>query len=507
MLPGFIRRTLPFFFLPLAALAQAGFPLAGAVTNASTGQPLPRARVIALRTSGDAETREVTFTDAAGAFRFPSLPAGRYSLLAHKPRFSPNQFSPPPAIDLSAPREQVSLSLVPFSVIAGQVADADGQPLRLVRIEAYRQVVVLGHHRLIRAGAAFTDDRGSFRIWDLPAGRYFVRAMSRAGGTFSLADESAPSTVGRRAFAPVYAGGFERLTEATPTDLTPGQQARVDFRLPHLPAYRVRGTVTGFLPAVPVRFELRRLDTEPTEPRTFFNPATGNFTVFDLLPGSYQLRIRQGERSTVSTAEALVKVGPGENSPVLLSVRPPATLTLRIEGPGTLPCNSVLIDGDHPTQPVAYLEPDKPTRVPAGDYHVSVFCSDSVPESIRYGSAELLVSERLTIPVDAPPGDLIITRSRRSGKLLIALEGESADMPVLLLPGNAAMGAPLLLEGVVISGRASKLLPGPYTVYSLRDRLAPYREPAFLGQLTKGISVQIEDGQSTQVVVEKLTQP
>ncbi len=507
MLLVFLRHALPLCLISLSALSQATFPLTGTVTNATTGEPIPRARVVVTPLTSTGEAREIAFTDLAGAFRFPTLPAGKYSLFAQKPRFKANGLSPGPPIDLSGPLESLPVPLVPYGVIAGQVADAGGQPLRYVRVDAYRQVVVLGYHQLTRAGTAATDDRGNFRIWDLPAGRYFVRAMSRAGGTFSLADESAPSTVGRQAFAPVYAGGFERLAEAIPTDLAAGQQARADFRLPNLPAYRVRGTVTGLAPALPVRFELRRFDTEPTEPRTFFNPATGVFTMFDLLPGAYQLHIRQGERSAMLTAEAPVKVGPGDVAPILLEALPPTTLTLRSEGPGTFPCTSLLIEADKPLPRATSLNSDIPERVPPGEYHVLASCSDAVVERIRYGRTEILESSRLTIPTGAPPAELTVTRSTRSGILLIARQGETARSPVLLLPGQAATGAPRLLNDEEISARGLKLLPGKYTLHALRDRLAPFRDPAFLGQFSYGSSVQIENDQTTQVVIEKHSQP
>jgi hypothetical protein len=508
MLP---RLALLLGLLAGPALPQPEFSLAGHVRNAATGQPVPHARVAVIRHAGPFDVQAVTFTDVAGAFRFPALPSTGYLVLIQKPGFELHRPLSSPSVQLTAPVENLSYSLLPYGVIAGQLRDGDGDPLPLVQVQLFREEFIDGRREINPVGRAVTDDRGLFRMPHLPAGRYFVRAMSRAGGVHVSPDEAAPASVGRHGFAPVYAGGASRAPQASPTLLAPGQQARVAFRLPLLPAYRLRGNLSTPAPSLPLRFELRAPGAEPIEPRAQFHPASGVFTIFDLLPGSYQLRALQGEGAQQLIASALVQVGPGASAAVALTAHPPPTISLRFDGPGVLPCQVHLYRPASPRHNPVVLVADKPNPVPAGDYTIQATCYDVAIESLRLGSVDLLGANRLSQPAAASPAVLTVTRSARSGFVSLHRAAATLSSPLLIVPATPAQGGPQLLAAIQPVQLSFPLLPGDYTIYALPTAEFPFRDPAFLAKLRArpgaGVAVRVEAGQTAAVTLSELAQP
>ena len=67
----------------------------------------------------------------------------------------------------------------PAAIITGKITDADGDPLRDVRVMA--TTIGLSHGRLGHdSGIGTTNDLGEFRIPDLRPGRYIVARDSAA---------------------------------------------------------------------------------------------------------------------------------------------------------------------------------------------------------------------------------------------------------------------------------------------------------------------------------------
>jgi hypothetical protein len=504
--PGTALLVLPLLLPTCPAYAQPTFPLAGIVTNATTGEPLPRARVFTALLSGPADQRRVIFTDPSGAFRFPALPAGQYSVYVEKPGFAPNSFTSRQPIRLNEPVENLAYALVPFGVISGQLLDADGEPIPLVKVQLYRSSFTEGRAIMEQVRSATTDDRGQFRFPRLSAGRYLVRAVSRAGGAFLSGDESAPPSVGRRAFAPVYAGNAEQATQATPTDLAPGQQVQLDFRLPFLPAARIRGVLAGLRPGAPVFFELQLPGREPIEPRVFLNPASGVFTIFDLLPATYQLRVRLPRGFAQLYAEATVTAGVAP-PPLHLELRDVPSLHLQVQGPGTSSCSVVLLPSVStralPLNPTVH----SPVAAPPGEYDVRANCFDVAIESLFLGSTDLLLSRRVTIPPGPSAVILILTRSSHDAKLLIHRPDPVRSAAVLLVPAAEALGVPTLHEFGGLRQAILPLLPGDYTLYALPSAAFPYRDPAFLAKLRGGVNVRVEPGRTVSATLTEVTQP
>ncbi len=181
------------------------------VTDDETPQPVRRALVRAIASSGDAHS---AYTDAKGRFVFPDLPLGSYTIEASKPGFVRTAFG---ARRHDRPGTPVSLTDVQRSqnlqmrmprggVITGRIVDEYGQPASGTNVRAQLVRTVNGERTLSNvpmAGALFgesADDRGIYRLYGLPAGDYVISATPRYSAW----------------------GDIRRMTE---TDITAAQQA------------------------------------------------------------------------------------------------------------------------------------------------------------------------------------------------------------------------------------------------------------------------------------------
>lgn len=122
-------------------------------------------------------------TDESGGFRFERVAAGRYILGAIAPGYvapSDNQYGPQgKALNLSAGEttDDIEIKLKPGGVITGRVTDAQGNPvvgegleLSQLNQQGKPERLFLGPNGNMYA----TDDRGIYRLFGIPAGRYLI---------------------------------------------------------------------------------------------------------------------------------------------------------------------------------------------------------------------------------------------------------------------------------------------------------------------------------------------
>jgi len=160
------------------------------VTDEETPQPVRRALVRALASSGDPRS---TYTDATGRFVFPSLPLGSYTIEASKPGFVRTAFGsrrhdrPGTPVNLTdALRTQnLPMRMSRGGVITGRIMDEYGQPAPGTNVRAQQVRIVNGERTLSNVPMAgglvgeTTDDRGVYRLYGLPAGVYLISATPR----------------------------------------------------------------------------------------------------------------------------------------------------------------------------------------------------------------------------------------------------------------------------------------------------------------------------------------
>jgi len=171
-------RTLVLLAAPLLLQAPADGPR-GAIRGRFVSGPGPQGlrgvtvQVWALIDNRRFERSAVSSAD--GSFSLEQLPAGSYSLSAHKSGYQEaDSFPARVHLDENQVREGLQFRFHRHGVISGRVTDAGGEPVINAGVVAYRVLWMEGQRLLAPRGRASTDDRGLYRLTGLTAGRYLV---------------------------------------------------------------------------------------------------------------------------------------------------------------------------------------------------------------------------------------------------------------------------------------------------------------------------------------------
>jgi len=317
--------------------------LRGHVYALDSGAPLKRAQVIL---NGRASV--TISTDAQGAFEFREVMPGNYSINCSRLGFVSAQYGQRDRnrsgalITVSPGQELKDLDcrLARTAVISGTVTDDEGEPVRNVQVSAMDRSYRRGQIQLWPRGSANTDDRGQYRIFDLPPGRYYVQAIHR--GAWYPGGEN----VGLLA---VYFPNAFKLEDAQRLEVTNGAEvSRIDLAMRQSPTYSVSGRVfdAAGRPAasgnVSVGVSIGSMSWSAGGQG--IRP-DGSFTVRGLTPGSYLLMFtfpdRYGEMNRDSVRYTkVIEVGDSNITSLTVNVGPGATVRGRItvDG-GNLPSN------------------------------------------------------------------------------------------------------------------------------------------------------------------------
>ena len=130
-------------------------------------------------------TRYRARTDQTGSYRIANLPAGTYEVSPITPALVPSKFDSVVVSEGEAV-EDVNVLLVPGGVITGKITDSEGEPVigQSVRVTpVYEEIPSrLGNTLLMRFMDNSTDDRGVYRAFGLPAGKYKVSVGESGSG-------------------------------------------------------------------------------------------------------------------------------------------------------------------------------------------------------------------------------------------------------------------------------------------------------------------------------------
>jgi hypothetical protein len=250
------------------------------VTDERSSLPVRRARV--TLNSSDGRLGFTATTDDGGRFRFAQLPAGRFALEALKPGYLTGRFgaSRPgrPGTSISVTDGQqiagLEIRIARGGVISGVVRDHRGQPMQggSVQVLQYRHAPLTGDRTLIRVGSATADDRGMYRLFELPPGEYIVMARpmgpgideivpisataaqrvqqmiaGRPGAALSIAGTQEMPVPGPPvSYAPVFHPGSSDLSNAQVVRLGPGEERLdVDIAMDLVPTARLTVRITA----------------------------------------------------------------------------------------------------------------------------------------------------------------------------------------------------------------------------------------------------------------------
>jgi hypothetical protein len=285
--------------------------VSGTVTTGSASHQ-PAAHALVMVAGTDVGLLRVTTADEAGRFSFPGLPAGHLMLAASKPGTLPAMYGAArigrsgQVITLSRGQQlrDLTIALARGAVVTGVVTDDHGQPVTNARVRVLPRRVI-GDEIALGADAgslvlAATDDRGAYRIYDIPPGEYVVAVQPRSsiGGAFIAG--SGPAGNGPALnHAAVFYPSASNPADATSIGLTEGDvKTGIDIHTRLVRLARLDGVVEGLSngPARNVQLTLHPRGWGATG--TVLNTLNtgvgpdGRFTFGAVPPGEYTLQAR-----------------------------------------------------------------------------------------------------------------------------------------------------------------------------------------------------------------------
>jgi hypothetical protein len=281
-------------------------------------------------------------TDQDGRFTCANVPPGRYTVAVTRDGWVPSAYGAVrplrpgrPIVIGAGEHAEIVVPMTRGAVITGVLLDEHGQPAINTTVVALRSVMQNGERRLVALGrGGVADDRGVYRIYGLPPGDYFVRAVPP--GSLSGQSDLVETTDRHVAFAPTYFPGTPIAVQATALPVRGGEEREgIDFAIQKVATARIEGVVSPsdrtavpggtILSLIPAR-DNSSPDPDPTTVRAVQIPADGSFSFSSVTPGVYTLLARAPQpRVAWASAEVAVE---GEAVPGLaLTLQPAMTIS------------------------------------------------------------------------------------------------------------------------------------------------------------------------------------
>src|SRR5262249_38302076 len=126
-------------------------------------------------------------TESDGRFYFSSLANGAYEITARRDGFAPSQYGqkwpggPGVAVQVRAGQplsnSSLTIRMVASASISGCVSDSNGAPMANAQVQALKSSFQGELRILVPVQQVRTNATGEFRLYWLPAGRYFVNVI------------------------------------------------------------------------------------------------------------------------------------------------------------------------------------------------------------------------------------------------------------------------------------------------------------------------------------------
>jgi hypothetical protein len=275
---------------PTPQIITATATLRGLVT-ANDGKPI-RSAEVRLR-STDGHNSRIATTDDAGQYQIRDLTPGSWDMWVSKPGFVTQVTT---TSDTSraltiANGQKLSrdVTLTRAGAIAGRVVDDAGEPLADVQIRAFRPRPSSDASLTAVGVADKSDDTGAFRLYAIPPGSYYIRAVADAGNR-------APGFVNDA--RGVYYPGTPDLQNAEPVTVVAGQeQLGLTVSIPPLvTGVSVAGTIVNAA-GVPAGNDTAIHLTRPAgsgqrrDAGLLAQVANGRFRITNVPPGDYEIDV------------------------------------------------------------------------------------------------------------------------------------------------------------------------------------------------------------------------
>jgi 5-hydroxyisourate hydrolase-like protein (transthyretin family) len=353
----------------------------GSVTKPGGSDPLAGATVTLspVKPSSDDPRIPTATTEDDGRFTIRDIEPGDYRLTVRSPRYGSVMYGqrkpdgPSAILSIAADRRlpELRVSMFPTAAIAGRVSGRDGEPVVHANVQAMTYVYQEGRRSLVPVQTTTTDDRGEFRLFWLPGGKYVVAAVPRhtptgtgtnrpvrPGELNRLPDEAqvmrdyfmlsplliaslADSTIVKRilddgtvqdeSWMPVYYPATTDRAQASLVEVAPGAAlSGINITLGPSPVQKVRGRVVGFPRGGQASVAMTAADPGANGRLVSKGASTidGSFEFTGVLPGTYYLVAQ--ERSGLVSAPISVQVGDRDIDNLSIGIAPGINLTGRL---------------------------------------------------------------------------------------------------------------------------------------------------------------------------------
>jgi hypothetical protein len=276
--------------------------LTGRVIAADNGKPVRRAyisisRIPAAPVFSDHMSGWSVQTDANGQFEFLHLPAGSYYITVEPIGGFLRPRDPAYATLGERGTAQLTIRVARAGAIEGRVLDENGDAVLGAQVHALRRINIGGYIKVQGgpAGPATTDDRGRFRIFNVPPGEHYVVATYRPPHR-----DIDPKR--QRGFANTYYPNALTLDGARSIVVRPGRDSRradVTLVTRRLVKVLVRAVNSSGVPLnKEARLNLTRRDPVflPTSVRSADPPKDGTAVFDDVTSGDYYLIVATNYR-------------------------------------------------------------------------------------------------------------------------------------------------------------------------------------------------------------------
>ena len=428
-----------------ASDSQPAAVVQGTVVNKLSGRPVKSAHVIYNRIvseTGGTSSPISTDTDAEGNFSF-SLAPGTYRFWVEHSGFarqvygalSPAGEGTTLTVAAGQKLSQITFRLVPQGAIAGRIVDEDGDPIQSAGIQVLRFSYANDHRQLVSVSGASSNDRGEYRIFGLPAGRYLLQAtvpntpMSKPYESGALVPEVQDS------YAASYYPGVIDVDAASPVSLGEGGDLEdINFQVRKVRTVSLRGRLAS--PEKPSSSQIQVVLAHNENGVASYidrasasvDSATGRFEVRGVAPGSYLLVASQLSAGRPLGGRIPVELTAASRDEITLPLASAVDVTGTVELEGTargsvpnlilrLASSEGLALGPQPLSKIGADGTIHFAGVTPGRWTVTF---DSLPEG-------LWIKSESFAGVDLPAGELNLTESTR-GQLHIVLGSNGAQI-------------------------------------------------------------------------------
>jgi protocatechuate 3,4-dioxygenase beta subunit len=501
------------FFAVLALLAPPELvTVTGQVVDDQTGEPVARALVKAPWFCPGAEL----FTSESGEFRFQckKIPNAGDDVSADIGARRPGYQTARHLLKPSESENRQTIRLKRLAVIAGRLKDTDGEPIPGQRVEALEIRTEGGRRTYRQRGWCTSDDKGEFRLGELSAGRYLVRVMGREGSILHVGDLSRLVNQDER-YGPTTWPNASRRAEGTPIRIQWGESHRLEFTLSLRPAFVVRGRIEGYPAYKSLTMRLLIDGEEDAGIRPTLNVATGEFALFDVAPGRYELEAtnpspREAEASEFGPTS--VTVGAANVGGVALRPKELSSVALTVAGcpdpkmQGTIRLSGTTRGSRRDNRIVAGETAAELSRLPRGPYILAWLPAGNCYVAAAQSSGVNVLADGLTVEAGSEARPLHVQLAPGGGTLHGQLAPAPKTAEVALLPVEYPKGLEPAHTYATAEGdfNFNGIAPGDYILiaWSAEDGEPAYLEPEVFEVLQRlGKRVRVSQGERVVVQV------